>query len=77
MCLRILSNPSGLMVLTKEANRMVLGTLLEVLPRNWTPGKAGGLVQLGIDRGPTCHRCCLSLTTFGNVEARGCLIMED
>lgn len=51
MCLRILSNPSGLMALTKETNRMVLGTLLEVFPRNRTPGKAGGLVQLKVDAG--------------------------
>lgn len=53
MYLRILSNPSGLMVLTKETNRMVLGTLLEVFLRNWTPGEDGGLVKLGDDRGPT------------------------
>lgn len=53
MCLRILSNPSGLMALTKETNRMVLGTLLEVFPRNRTPGKAGGLVQLKVDAGGT------------------------
>lgn len=57
MCLRILSNPSGLMALTKETNRMVRGTLLGVFPRNQTPGKAGGLVQLEVDGGaPTRHR---------------------
>lgn len=43
MCLRILSNPSGLMALTKETNRMVLGTLLGVFPRNQTAeGKLEG-----------------------------------
>lgn len=51
MCLRILSNPSGLMALTKETNRMVLGTLLEVFPRNRTQGKAGGSVQLEVNGG--------------------------
>lgn len=41
------------MALTKETDGMVLGTLLEGFPRNWTPGEAGGLVKLGDDRGPT------------------------
>lgn len=56
MCLCILSNHSGLMVLTKETKGLVLGTLSEVvLPRNWTLGRAGGLVHQEVDGGSACH----------------------